>query len=43
MADPAMEESLEPAAPVDAEAMDSLHTLPLSIIPLKTAGLKNPR
>ena len=40
MADPAIEESAEPAVPVDAEAMDSLHTLPLSIIPLKTPGLR---
>lgn len=40
MVELALDEDIEGVEPVDAEAMDSLHTLPLSIIPLKTPGLK---
>ena len=40
MAELALENDIEIVQPVDAEAMDSLHALPLSILPLKTPGLK---
>jgi hypothetical protein len=40
MAEPALEDDIEITDPAQAEAMDSLYALPLSIIPLKTPGLK---
>ena len=36
----AADETAEGSSSVDVEALDSLHVLPLSIIPLETPGLK---
>ena len=40
MAEPALDEPAEAPLVIDADAMDSLHALPLAIIPLKTPGLR---
>jgi hypothetical protein len=40
MAEPALEDDAEVVEPVDPDAMDSLHVLPLSILPLKTPGIR---
>lgn len=40
MAEPAVDEVVEVAEQVDPDTMDSLHALPLGIMPLKTPGLR---
>ncbi len=38
MAEPALDAATGTSVPIDSEAMDSLHILPLAIIPLGTPG-----
>ncbi len=40
MAEPALDAATGTSVPIDSEAMDSLHILPLAIIPLGTPGLR---
>lgn len=40
MAEPAVDDVTETTEPIDPDTMDSLHALPLAIMPLKTPGLR---